>query len=145
MVVVMHSRARMTEADNPVPNRVQAKVFAVVVPCFLIAFILAGQVSAFLWHRLAPYLVFGIEEARRQSIAVTVSGRHYFTFSNGVTVDGWKYLLLELAHLPIFLVLFVALSFLLLRIGAWVMKRRDAEVSHGVLHFWRVFKRNHDA
>ena len=127
----------MTEADNPVPKRVLAKLVAVVVPCLLVPFIVAAQIGAFLWQRLAPYLVFGIEETRRQSITVTVSARHYMTFSNGVTIHGWKFALLELSDVPIDLVLFIGLAFLLLYLAAWVMKRYNPSLSHGILRFWR--------
>jgi len=132
----------MAETDNPVPKRVLAKMLAVVIPCILVPAILAQQISLFLWIRLVPYLVFGIEETRRQSIAVTVDERHYVTFSNGVTLHGWKWVLLELLGGAMWLVIFIGLSFLLLHVVAWIMKRFDPRVSHGILHLWR---RNHDA
>ena len=132
----------MAEADNPVPKRVLAKILAVVVPCLLVPFILSVQISAFLWDKIIPFLMFGIEETRRQSIAITVNARGYVTFSNGVTVHGWKFVILELLDIPIFLVIFIPLSFILLRAVAWMMKRFDPSLSHSVLRFWQ---RNHDA
>ena len=132
----------MAEADNLVPKRVLAKILAVVVPCLLVPLFLSVQISAFLWTRLIPYLMVGIEETRRQSIAVAVEARGYVTFSNGVTIHGWTWVFLELLATAMWFIFFLGLSFLLLHIVAWVMKRRDPPLSHGILHFW---KRNHDA
>ena len=83
--------------------------------------------------------VFGVwgQETRRQSIAVTVDERHYVTFSNGVTIHGWKWVPLELLGLAMWLVIFIGLSFLLLHVVAWIMMRFDARLSHGILHFWK--------
>ncbi len=113
----------MSEADNPVPKRVLGKTFAVVILCLLVPFIIAGQICAFLWQRFAPYLIFGVEETRRQNITVTSSARHRIVFSNGVTIHGWRFALMELLDVLVCLVLFAALSIVLLYIVAWTMKR----------------------
>ena len=127
----------MTEADNPVPKRVLVKMLAVVVPCVLVPFILAVQICAFLWQRFVPYLVFGVEEVHRRGIAVTVNARGYVTFSNGVTIHGWRWASLELLLMAIEFCLFLGLSFLLLRGAAWILGRRDPTLSHDILHLWR--------
>ena len=132
----------MANNDTTVPRRVLVKILAVVVPCLLIPFILAGQIGAFLWHRFIPYLVFGIEEVRRQSIAVTESARGYVSFSNGVTIHGWRWASLELLLMAVEFCLFIGLSFLLLRGVAWIIGRRDRTFSHEILYFWR---KSHDA
>lgn len=113
----------MTEADNPVPKRVLIKILAVVIPCLLVPFIIAGQICAFLWRRFAPYLIFGSEETRRQNITVTDSARHHIVFSNGLTIHGWRFVLMELLDLLVFLVLFASLAIVLLYILALIMKR----------------------
>jgi hypothetical protein len=113
----------MAEADNPVPKRVLGKTFAVVTLCLLVPFVIAGQICAFLWQRFAPYLIFGSEATRRQNITVISSARHRIVFSNGVTIHGWRFVLMELLDVLVCLVLFASLAIVLLYIAAWVMKR----------------------
>ena len=114
------------------------KAFLVLVCCLFAAFLIGMHLASFLWLKLVPYLVFGIDEVKREAIRVTIDGRHYMEFSNGYTLRGLKFVILQLCRMASALLLVLGLAFLFYHASAWVLKRFGFDLRGGLSGLWKA-------
>jgi hypothetical protein len=122
----------MTSSGKPIPRR----VLGIAAPCLLVAGLVAGKISDLLWLTIIPYLMFGIEKTRAETITVRIHARHYMTFSNGTAIDGWRFGLWDTLIGVMWLAFTIGLFMVLLHMAARIIRRRNPSLSHDILHCW---------